>query len=560
MEILFVHTATDPPTQQWYESIARAATPPLRVTCFSLTIPGLRRKLHWKDLHLAWRTRYPGLMRRYRELRQAAECADVLLLYNGWNIHPDFVRTLPSFNVFCCFDDPESSPYLSEPVAAAFDAVFYGNVASRFQYEHWGCRNLAHLPIFTAPGDVPRRAQRDNILSQRRDNDIILCCGKSQWRRARLTKLAGAFPRAKCVGQGWPGKFVPQVALLDWYLRSKIGWNIHNTTGPINQRLFALAAWNVFQICDNKTGLAECFDLGREVIGFDTVDEAIDATHYYLQHEEERRRMAVQAYERYWREYHAGAIWERINRDVSRWRGGTVDREPSRGDITMRSPLAYHLARIPKSTLSQVESLGRSLLKRFAPRQWPVDERFYLGERVSYAREAHSWVLRGRAHVRRQRDVRPAVLGSTLCWAATTLIGPAGLVRVWEGEFADTFLSLASLDPRRKIEKLTSQNSPSAEADRCDLTVGFVVGLQQAPKQLEDELSLGRSSTRCLWGFAAEQVEELGGTNALYAILEACFMRVNFFWLPDAIVPWIEPLPGPLEGVPILAECSEQKL
>ena len=481
------------------------------------------------------------------------------MLYNGWTIHPDFVRTLPSFNVFCCFDDPESSPYLSEPVAAAFDAVFYGNVASRFQYEHWGCRKLAYLPIFTAPGDVPARAQRDSILSQRRDNDVILCCGKSQWRRARLTKLAGAFPQAKCMGQGWPGDFAPQVELLDWYRRSKIGWNIHNTTGPINQRLFALAAWNIFQICDNKTGLAEYFDLGGEVIGFDNVDEAIDATHYYLAHERERRAIAMRAYERYWREYHARAIWERISRDVSRWRGGTVNRVPSLGDDSMRSPLPYHLARIPKSTLSQVESLGQSLLRRYASRRWPVDERFYLGERVPYSRKAHSWVLRGRAHVRRQRDVRPAVLGSALCWAATVLIGRARLVRVWEGELADAFLALAARDPRRKIQKLTSQDSPPAEAERRDLTVGFVVGSQQAHKQLEDELSPCSSSTRCLWGFAAEQVGELGGTNALYAVLEACFKRVNFFWLPDAIVPWIEPLPGPLEGVPILAECSEQR-
>ena len=91
------------------------------------------------------------------------------------------------------------------------------------------------------------------------------------------------------------------------------------------------------------------------------------------------------------------------------------------------------------------------------------------------------------------------------------------------------------------------------------MTVSFVVAAKQAEEQIEKELSLRSSSFRCLWGFAAEQVSELGGTNALHARLANCFQTVNFFWLPDAIVPWIEPLPGPLAGVPVLAECGDWK-
>ena len=59
---------------------------------------------------------------------------DVLLLYGGYNLHPDFLRYLPTYNVFYGYDDPESSDKSSRYLAPAFDAVFYGNVASRFQY------------------------------------------------------------------------------------------------------------------------------------------------------------------------------------------------------------------------------------------------------------------------------------------------------------------------------------------------------------------------------------------------------------------------------------------
>lgn len=36
------------------------------------------------------------------------------------------------------------------------------------------------------------------------------------------------------------------------------------------------------QICDNKSHLHMIFEVGKEAVGFDNVDEAIDLTRYYL--------------------------------------------------------------------------------------------------------------------------------------------------------------------------------------------------------------------------------------------------------------------------------------
>ena len=557
MEILFVHTATEPAIQEWYASVAGAARLPLRVTCFSLTMPGLKRKLHWDELHLAWRTRHPALMRRYRELQKAAEGVDVLLLNNGWNLHPEFLPALPSFNVFCCFDDPESSRFLSRPVAAAFDAVFYGNVASALQYEQWGCRKMAHLPIFTAPGDVPSPQQRGRVQLQGRDNDIVICCGKSKWRRGRLSRLAQAFPQARCIGAGWPGDFVPQADLLDCYGRSKIGWNIHNTTGPINQRLFALAAWNILQICDNKTGLAEYFELGREVIGFDRIDEAIEATHYYLAHEQERCAIATRAYERYWREYHPAAIWERIRRQVVAWRGGGGDRSADDLDLSGRSLLRHRVLGIPQRCARKTHDLGRSLLKRFGGGAWPVDERFYLGDDVPYRVSVTPWVSRWRAHSEGQDAVSPLIQGRALCWAATALIGSETCLRVWDGEWAQIFLSYASRDPKRDTTLLKGPNAGLVPVSRGGLTVSFITDSIVPGERLDRELSCREVSSRSVWAFGPPAVEQLGGTDQVHQKLSGCFRTVRLYWLPNGIVPWLEPLTGPLKNVSVLAECEQ---
>ena len=558
MRILLVHTGTSQRERQWHEEVASAAPQPLKVRCFVLTFAGFKSKVHWNDLHLAWRSRHPAMVQAYTALKRAAEEVDVLLFYNGRNIHPDFLRHLQTFNVFCCFDDPESSRVLSRPVAAAFDAVFYGNVASRLQYEHWGCRKLAHLPIFTAPSDVPSLQDRQSIISAPRDNDIILCCGLSNWRKERLRKLAAAFPQARCFGRKWPGAFVPKDQLLDIYGRSRIGWNIHKTTGPINQRLFALPAWNILQICDNKTGLASVFELGSEVIGFDTVDEAIDATNYFLKHEDQRRAIAARAFDRYWREYHAEAIWQTIAQQIHAWRDGQKQAAdiktawPEEGiEKPRHSTLPYHMRAVPRQMCSIARKCGKSLVKRFGPRLWPVDERFYLSESVSYRPGKTPWLARERFMSHAEDGPDRKIRREALCWAATALIGQARTMLVSGGDMADIFYKYAQVDPQRHIN--CPQDTPDLPQD---LAVNFVWESGTAQDCLDRGLSIRTLAASSLWGFCAEEITALGGTDTLYAKLIAQFETVHFYWLPDPIVPWLEPLPGPLSGISMLAKAQ----
>jgi len=70
-----------------------------------------------------------------------------------------------------------------------------------------------------------------------------------------------------------------------------------------------LPANGVLQICDNRSHLGNIFELGTEVVGYDTIDEAVEYCHYYLAHEDERRCIAAAGFRRALRDYNEVAAF-----------------------------------------------------------------------------------------------------------------------------------------------------------------------------------------------------------------------------------------------------------
>ena len=87
---------------------------------------------------------------------------------------------------------------------------------------------------------MPSKEETDLLFRGARDIDIVFIGTKNNRRKHRLEKLTSSFPQATCYGKGWEKGYVDDSILKDIYRRAKIGWNIHNSTGPINRRLFAL--------------------------------------------------------------------------------------------------------------------------------------------------------------------------------------------------------------------------------------------------------------------------------------------------------------------------------
>jgi hypothetical protein len=121
--------------------------------------------------------------------------------------------------------------------------------------------------------------------------------GLSNLKRNVYFNLRFGFP-------GWirPVQFSEYVPL---YQRTKIGFNVHNrgdyTVG--SYRLFELPANGVMQISDGGQFLNHFFEVGEEIIGYRGVDDLIDKIHYYLAHDAERQRIAMNGYRRVMRDH-----------------------------------------------------------------------------------------------------------------------------------------------------------------------------------------------------------------------------------------------------------------
>jgi len=314
--------------------MARQSGYDVEAFCLTLNPPGPH--LTFRELDARWRRGDRELLAMYEQLEARLDGFDVLLNGSGINLHPEFVERLGVFTVYQCFDDPESSAVLSKPVAASYDLCLVGNAAEVETYRSWGVKGAEWVPLGMLPGTYDPTLREEDILEGRRDVDLLMLIDRlSPPRRARMDRMAQAFPDGHFYGRGWPRGYLPvgdDVAMLR---RTKIGPNFHNSTGPINARLFQLPANGVMQVCDNKRHLAGIYELDTEVVGFDTVEECIDQCRYYLAHDRQRREIAVRGWRRVLRDYNEVASFARRMRIIEAHMPQRVPR-PAESAIAVR--------------------------------------------------------------------------------------------------------------------------------------------------------------------------------------------------------------------------------
>ncbi len=542
LKVLFAWWGNTDALRARYERIVAAAPPSLDITMARISLPDPDAKVPWPDLDRRYHRNDRQLLKLYEQVRAAADDRDVLLHYNSWNLHPEFLRSLPTFNAYCAWDDPESSEKLTQPIAPACEAAFYGNVASLPQYRSWGCPRVAHLPIFVDPGAVPPRHEQHRILNADRDNDIILCCGRTRWRQQRVHALCAAFPQARLFGRGWGTGYIPQQELEALYRRSKIGWNVHNSTGPINERLFALAAWGIMPLCDNRTGLAQLFDLDSEAVGFDTIPQAIDRTRYYLEHDDERATIAAAAYRRYWRDYDAAANWRRIENHLRAWLAEPGWRHARRPPVPTTSlKTASFAGRWGRKIITRYERLRFGLASR------DLDERFYVGPDVPYdprGKVTSAAAARGRAPVGRIDDADHRL---TLVWALVSMIGDARRV-IALGPGSDDLVRLAERQPGRRVA-VVDDAAQISSADTADVLV-----VTDATAALADRLSDARPPvTRIVLVHHPPAGPSTKATREFAKTVTRIGDDLRLFFLADPLVPWLTALEGPAAVCPVIA-------
>lgn len=82
-----------------------------------------------------------------------------------------------------------------------------------------------------------------------------------------------------------------------------LGLNVYMTPGYLNAKPFEVGAAGGFLLMENIGGLADLFDIGKELVVFDTKKELIEKIRYYMAHEDERLEIAANLHKRVMRDY-----------------------------------------------------------------------------------------------------------------------------------------------------------------------------------------------------------------------------------------------------------------
>jgi hypothetical protein len=314
----------------WTREIAAASNEQVRFIPFNhdsyLPIPCYVRAQLLDNLYYE---RDQRLRRLYQDVAEILrrERVDVLLVDNCPPYHPEFLRTLSVHKVLRIADGPLSAYDRDFAYLHAYDQILYHSPAysrdlgMKEKLSYCGARSsdLWPLGLFEAGHDP--REDEESLFSRKRDVDIIFIGALHVNKMPLLAKVKKAFGAQSVIRGlaswkknlyfnvkfGAPGWIRP-VSFRDYvplYKRTKIGINIHNrgkyTVG--SYRLFELPGNGVMQISDGGEYLETFFERGKEIVGYDTIDELIGKLRYYLDNDLAREKIARAGYERVMRDH-----------------------------------------------------------------------------------------------------------------------------------------------------------------------------------------------------------------------------------------------------------------
>ena len=153
-------------------------------------------------------------------------------------------------------------------------------------------------------------------------NDVVFIGAFHPYRKWFLDCLIKSSIDVQAFGNGWPNGPVYAEKMNELYVSSKINLNIGNSTSfdsryllsgirpfinslrspknmsQIKARNFEIPFFNGFQLTDYAPSIENYFDLGKEIVCYKDVDEAIMLVKYYLENEIEREAIKNAGHER----------------------------------------------------------------------------------------------------------------------------------------------------------------------------------------------------------------------------------------------------------------------
>ena len=301
-----------------------------------------------EDVRRLYNVKDHKLIGLYNKIRNLSKTHDILIVCQSHTCLPEFIESLRNniYTVFYSGDDPDSSEVCSKPYVKHYDHVFAAGVnfdedtKITEKFLKWGAKRADWWPLGFRGNRYNPNLTLEDIYQKERDIDLVFVGGVlSKKRRGYLIKLKHAFPQMKIFSKNFRtrkyripinlyftvktgtwcwGEYLPHDQLASLYQRVKIGINIHWSYGPSNIRTYQLPANGVMQICDCPEGLNQVFKVGKEVVVHHSIDEAIDLIQYYLDNDEERKKIAAEGFKRAIKDYNREITFLRALKDIEK--------------------------------------------------------------------------------------------------------------------------------------------------------------------------------------------------------------------------------------------------
>ena len=250
---------------------------------------------------------------------------DYVLVLNGVVLPIEQVKAIRNLGIKTAVwftDDPYYTDWTVE-IAPHYDVVFTLETNCVALYRKIGCKKVYLMPFAADPKQFSPKSVPSKYYSD------ICFLGTAYWNRVELfEKLLPNLQNYKVVLIGWwwdrlknYASFKSNIRLGSWltpeetssyYNGAKIVLNMHrladddslNHNGrktpahSVNPRTFEINGCATLQMVDDRQELAKHYLPGKEVVTFQSAEQLLKRIHYYLEHEEERREIALKGYVR----------------------------------------------------------------------------------------------------------------------------------------------------------------------------------------------------------------------------------------------------------------------
>ncbi|MEM3737518.1 MAG: glycosyltransferase [Candidatus Bathyarchaeia archaeon] len=227
---------------------------------------------------------------RLRHLGPLPREPDVVLVVEPYvKTRLELDRFKDSVKVFYALDP--HSPKAREAYARCgvwgYDYVFCGQKDYIPMLEELGCSRVHWLPYAVDPS-IFRKLEDVGVKY-----DVAFLGSLTPDRRTVLERLGSRF-KLLTVGHGKGACYMHDASIA--YSMSRIVLQVSNR-GTLGARVFEGMACNRLVVADKiDNGLNDLFVDGRDIVLYGELEELEERVDYYLSHEEERKRIAVQGY------------------------------------------------------------------------------------------------------------------------------------------------------------------------------------------------------------------------------------------------------------------------